>query len=115
LLDLEYSEDKDAEVDFNVVMTGSGRYVEVQGGGEEATFARTNWTAPARRGRPRDCGRDGGRSGQRWGEMAVYFVSDSAVSFQRSARGSTGFRLAKTIVSWYSFAPSFAVTLTADR
>jgi ribonuclease PH len=41
LLDLEYSEDRDAEVDFNVVMTGGGRYVEVQGGGEEATFART--------------------------------------------------------------------------
>src|SRR5262245_41025209 len=40
LLDLEYREDKDAEVDFNIVMTGSGRYVEVQGGGEEATFAR---------------------------------------------------------------------------
>ena len=40
LLDLEYGEDRDAEVDFNVVMTGSGRYVEVQGGGEEATFAR---------------------------------------------------------------------------
>jgi ribonuclease PH len=40
LLDLEYSEDKDAEVDFNVVMTGAGRYVEVQGGGEEATFGR---------------------------------------------------------------------------
>jgi ribonuclease PH len=40
LLDLEYSEDRDAEVDFNVVMTGAGRYVEVQGGGEEATFAR---------------------------------------------------------------------------
>ena len=40
LLDLEYTEDRDAEVDFNVVMTGGGRYVEVQGGGEEATFTR---------------------------------------------------------------------------
>jgi ribonuclease PH len=40
LLDLEYREDRDAEVDFNVVMTGGGRYVEVQGGGEEATFTR---------------------------------------------------------------------------
>jgi ribonuclease PH len=38
LLDLEYREDKDAEVDFNLVMTGGGRYVEVQGSGEEATF-----------------------------------------------------------------------------
>src|SRR5947208_12165702 len=41
LLDLEYREDKDAEVDFNLVMTGTGRYVEVQGSGEEATFSRT--------------------------------------------------------------------------
>jgi ribonuclease PH len=39
LLDLPYVEDKDAEVDFNVVMTGNGRFVEVQGNGEEATFS----------------------------------------------------------------------------
>jgi len=38
LLDLCYVEDVDAEVDMNVVMTGSGRFVEVQGTGEEATF-----------------------------------------------------------------------------
>ena len=38
LLDLDYSEDKDADVDFNIVMTGSGQYIEVQGSGEEATF-----------------------------------------------------------------------------
>jgi ribonuclease PH len=38
LLDLAYVEDKDAEVDFNVVMTGRGQFVEVQGTGEEATF-----------------------------------------------------------------------------
>jgi ribonuclease PH len=38
LLDLNYIEDKDAEVDANVVMTGQGRYVEVQSSGEEATF-----------------------------------------------------------------------------
>ncbi len=38
LLDLDYSEDKDAEVDLNLVMTGTGRFVEVQAGGEEATF-----------------------------------------------------------------------------
>lgn len=38
LLDLPYAEDKDAEVDCNVVMTGRGRYVEIQGAGEEATF-----------------------------------------------------------------------------
>jgi ribonuclease PH len=39
-LDLEYVEDRDADVDFNVVMTGSGEFVEVQGTGEEATFTR---------------------------------------------------------------------------
>ncbi len=40
LLDLDYREDVRAEVDMNVVMTGRGRYVEVQGTGEEATFDR---------------------------------------------------------------------------
>jgi ribonuclease PH len=38
-LDLEYVEDRDAEVDMNLVMTRSGRFVEVQGAGEEATFS----------------------------------------------------------------------------
>jgi len=37
-LDLDYSQDVDADVDMNVVMTGSGRFVEIQGTGEEATF-----------------------------------------------------------------------------
>jgi ribonuclease PH len=40
LLDLDYSEDKDAEVDLNLVMTGAGKFIEVQGTGEEATFSR---------------------------------------------------------------------------
>lgn len=39
LLDLAYTEDKDAEVDFNLVMTGRGQFVEVQASGEEATFS----------------------------------------------------------------------------
>ena len=39
LLDLAYVEDKDAEVDFNVVMTGGNQFVEVQGNGEESTFS----------------------------------------------------------------------------
>jgi len=42
LLDLDYAEDSRAEVDFNVVMTGSGELVEVQGGGEGATFTRAD-------------------------------------------------------------------------
>jgi ribonuclease PH len=38
VLDLNYIEDKDASVDANIVMTGGGRFVEVQSAGEEATF-----------------------------------------------------------------------------
>jgi ribonuclease PH len=39
-LDLEYTEDRDAEVDLNLVMTGRGAFIEVQGTGEEATYTR---------------------------------------------------------------------------
>lgn len=39
-LDLEYVEDRDADVDLNLVMTGDGKFIEVQGSGEEATFSR---------------------------------------------------------------------------
>jgi ribonuclease PH len=38
VVDLNYVEDKDASVDMNVVMTEEGRFVEVQGAGEESTF-----------------------------------------------------------------------------
>jgi ribonuclease PH len=41
LLDLDYSEDSRAEVDMNVVMTGSGRFVEVQGTAEGVAFSRS--------------------------------------------------------------------------
>ena len=40
MLDLPYVEDSNADVDMNVVATGAGRFVEVQGTGEEATFDR---------------------------------------------------------------------------
>jgi ribonuclease PH len=40
LLDLDYSEDSRAEVDMNVVMTSSGRFVEVQGTAEGLPFSR---------------------------------------------------------------------------
>jgi ribonuclease PH len=40
LLDLAYDEDSRAEVDFNVVMTGEGKYVETQGTAEHGTFDR---------------------------------------------------------------------------
>jgi ribonuclease PH len=39
ILDLNYVEDKDASVDANIVLTGAGRFVEIQGAGEEATFS----------------------------------------------------------------------------
>ena len=40
ILDLNYVEDVAAVVDMNIVMTGAGRFVELQGTGEEATFSR---------------------------------------------------------------------------
>ncbi|WP_088006581.1 ribonuclease PH [Indiicoccus explosivorum] len=40
VLDLDYTEDFAASVDMNLVMTGTGRFVEIQGTGEEATFSR---------------------------------------------------------------------------
>ncbi len=39
VMDLPYVEDVGAAVDMNVVMTGKGEYVEVQGTGEETTFS----------------------------------------------------------------------------
>ncbi len=40
LLDLDYAEDSKAAIDFNVVMTGRKRLIEVQGTGEERPFSR---------------------------------------------------------------------------
>jgi ribonuclease PH len=40
MLDLCYTEDSEAEVDMNVVMTDTGEFVEVQGTGEESVFTR---------------------------------------------------------------------------
>jgi ribonuclease PH len=45
VLDLDYAEDSACGCDMNVVMTGSGRYVEVQGTAEGATFARREMDA----------------------------------------------------------------------
>lgn len=39
VLDLDYEKDVAANVDMNVVMTGAGKFVEIQGTGEEATFS----------------------------------------------------------------------------
>ncbi len=48
VLDLDYIEDVSAAVDMNVVMTGGGRFVEVQGTGEEATFSEKELSAMLR-------------------------------------------------------------------
>ena len=45
LLDLEYSEDSACDTDMNVVMTGSGGFVEVQGTAEGAAFSRAEMDA----------------------------------------------------------------------
>lgn len=45
LLDLEYVEDSACDTDMNVVMTGSGRYVEVQGTAEGVAFSRPEMDA----------------------------------------------------------------------
>jgi ribonuclease PH len=41
VLDLCYAEDAVADVDMNVVMTGSGKFIEVQGTAEENPFDRS--------------------------------------------------------------------------
>jgi len=45
LLDLNYEEDSKAEVDMNIVKTGDGRFVEVQGTAEEQPFSQADLSA----------------------------------------------------------------------
>ena len=45
LLDLDYSEDSRAQVDCNIVMTGSGEFVEIQGTAEGRTFTQAQLDA----------------------------------------------------------------------
>jgi len=45
LLDLEYVEDRDCDTDMNVVMTGAGHFVEVQGTAEGLAFSRADMNA----------------------------------------------------------------------
>jgi ribonuclease PH len=42
VIDLCYSEDSSAEVDMNVVMTGSGKFVEIQGTAEGIPFSKSS-------------------------------------------------------------------------
>ena len=43
-VDLDYEEDSTAEVDMNIVATGDGQLVEVQGTAEKASFDARSWT-----------------------------------------------------------------------
>ncbi|MCD6153684.1 MAG: ribonuclease PH [Syntrophobacterales bacterium] len=47
LLDLDYEEDSTADVDMNFVMTGSGRFIEVQGTAEQTPFDRNQFNEMA--------------------------------------------------------------------
>ena len=44
ILDLNYEEDSNAQMDMNVAMTGKGRFVEVQGTAERSLSAKNKWT-----------------------------------------------------------------------
>ena len=43
MLDLCYTEDSTADVDMNIVMTGSGKFIEIQGTAEETPFSRETY------------------------------------------------------------------------
>ena len=43
MLDLCYTEDSTADVDMNIVMTGSGKFIEIQGTAEENPFSREDY------------------------------------------------------------------------
>ena len=43
MLDLCYTEDSTADVDMNIVMTGSGKFIEIQGTAEEKPFSRADY------------------------------------------------------------------------
>jgi len=48
VLDLDYAEDSNCDTDMNVVMTGSGGFVEVQGTAEGTPFSRADLDAMTR-------------------------------------------------------------------
>ncbi len=51
LLDLAYTEDRDATVDLNLVMNGAGEFIELQASGEESTFSEEQLAAMLKVGR----------------------------------------------------------------
>ena len=75
VLDLDYQQDVAAAVDMNVVMTGAGRFVELQGTGEEATFSEDDLAALlklARRGITRLNQIQHDALGKQWPEFGAY-------------------------------------------
>ena len=58
LLDLAYEEDSKADVDMNIVKTGDGRFIEIQGTAEAEPFGSDALARPARARRPRHHGAD---------------------------------------------------------
>ncbi|MCL4553814.1 MAG: ribonuclease PH, partial [Actinobacteria bacterium] len=54
VLDLDYAEDSTAEIDMNVVMDGEGRFIEVQGTGEQTPFDRDRLNSMLDYGRYRE-------------------------------------------------------------
>ena len=53
LLDLNYEEDSKADVDMNIVKTGAGRFVEIQGTAEDGSFSEDEMKRPDGRRRTR--------------------------------------------------------------
>jgi ribonuclease PH len=58
IVDLNYEEDKAVTVDFNLVATEDGEFVEIQGAGEESTFTQSQIDDMLTRGRKGGIGFD---------------------------------------------------------
>jgi ribonuclease PH len=111
MLDLCYVEDAAADVDMNLVMTGAGEYIEVQGSGEEATFSADELTAllahgkkgvsksghrcsvifsPNENGFPAGCTRHHARSRGRGGRIAARGIWHRALGVHSSRTARAG-------------------------
>ena len=86
LLDLDYSEDSNADVDLNVVMTGDGRFVEVQATAERVPFDRAGSTGCSTSRRP------GSRSSPRCSRRRSMFLAIDARGLGASVGGERELR-----------------------
>ena len=90
VLDLDYAEDSACDTDMNVVMTGSGGLVEVQGTAEGAPFSREELDAMlglAREGHPRAHRRAARRAGK---EVTAKTQSDAIIEPPRRQEKQAG-------------------------